>query len=193
VLEQALEDLVQATGHLAHAHHRDIEGIEHLGVLGQRQAQFLARLQAAAHLLQRLPHQRTVAGFLQPGERREDGHAGAQQGVQLAREEQLLGGGDLALAPAGEQVDAGLRHGAGHDVQRRDAARQQLLGHGTGADGFELAADGGTGAAAGVAPLRHQACLLSVSPFSSFLWAAADSHAAGSRPGGRVTFICGPK
>ena len=91
VVEQPQEDLIEPAGHLAHAHQRDIDRVEDAVMPGQRHGQRDARFQALAHLQQHVLDGGVDGRFLQAGQRPQDRHARAQQRVQLAREQQLVG------------------------------------------------------------------------------------------------------
>ena len=102
-----------------------------------------------------------TADSCSPANARRMGTAGAQQGVQLAREQHQVG----RLHPGLEQRDgraaAGVGAGAGTvaaggDLQRRDAARHQQRGHGRGVGAVQFAPDVAARAAAGVGKSGHQ-------------------------------------
>jgi hypothetical protein len=54
----------------------------------QRKRHFTPGIEAFAHVLQHFPHRRIGTGLLQAGQGAHDGHAGAQQGMDLPREQQ---------------------------------------------------------------------------------------------------------
>jgi hypothetical protein len=102
VVEQAQEHFFQAAGHLAHAHHRQVEGENTSG--WRRIAADSSRPESSDSRKSLMTAERFVdRRFLQAGQAAHDRHAGLEQRVQLAAEQLHVHRRDLLLGQRAHQ------------------------------------------------------------------------------------------
>jgi hypothetical protein len=146
VVEQAQEDFFQAAGHLAHAHHRQVERREHVRVAAHRHRQFAAGVERFAQVADHAREALVDGRLLQAGQAAHDRHAGFQQRVDLAAEQLDVERRDLLSVrrshrPLRARPTPGVAalRVVGADLERRDAGAEQLVGHGAAVGAFQHA------------------------------------------------------